>query len=87
MKNTQALLTQYAHYHRDPRNIATHFVGVPMIVLAVGVLLARASIELSGWTISAAWLAWAASTVWYLSRGHLGAGITVSAAKIGRAHV
>ena len=83
MRNTQDLLTQYARYHRDPRNIATHFVGVPMIVLAVGVLLARASIDLAGWTISAAWLAWAASTAWYLSRGHLGAGVTVSAAIAG----
>jgi uncharacterized membrane protein YGL010W len=28
-------LTQYAAYHRDRRNIATHFVGVPMIVFAI----------------------------------------------------
>lgn len=34
-------LAQYAAYHRDPRNIATHFVGVPMIMLAVVVLLSR----------------------------------------------
>src|SRR6185437_16804782 len=27
-------LTRYAAYHRDRRNIATHFVGIPMIVLA-----------------------------------------------------
>ena len=33
------LLSQYALYHRDRRNIASHFVGVPMIVFAVGVLL------------------------------------------------
>ena len=26
------LLTQYATYHRDRRNIQTHLVGVPMIV-------------------------------------------------------
>ena len=35
------LLAQYAEYHRDRRNIVTHFIGVPMIVFAVGVLLAR----------------------------------------------
>ena len=34
-------LSQYAAYHRDRRNIATHFIGVPMIVLAVQTLLAR----------------------------------------------
>ncbi|MDD0810506.1 DUF962 domain-containing protein [Curvibacter sp. RS43] len=69
MPNTQELLTRYAHYHRDRRNITTHLIGVPMIVLAVGVLLARARFELVGFPLSAAWLAWAASTAWYLSRG------------------
>jgi uncharacterized membrane protein YGL010W len=33
-------LTQYAAYHRDRRNIATHFVGVPMIVFSVVLALA-----------------------------------------------
>ena len=32
MKSIAENLTQYAAYHRDRRNIATHFVGVPMIV-------------------------------------------------------
>lgn len=41
MKSLQTQLTQYAAYHRDPRNIATHFIGIPMIVLAVAILLAR----------------------------------------------
>lgn len=69
MKNTQELLARYAHYHRDRRNIATHLIGVPMIVLAVGILLARARFDLVGFPLSAAWLAWAASTAWYLRRG------------------
>lgn len=34
-------LAQYAAYHRDARNIATHLVGIPMIVVAVTVLLSR----------------------------------------------
>ena len=34
-------LSKYAAYHRDRRNIATHFVGVPMIVAAVAILLSR----------------------------------------------
>jgi len=41
MRNLTEQLTQYAAYHRDRRNILTHFVGIPMIVLAVAVLLAR----------------------------------------------
>ena len=35
MKSLEQNLTQYAAYHRDRRNIATHFVGIPMIVFAV----------------------------------------------------
>ena len=34
-------LSKYAAYHRDRRNIATHFVGVPMIVAAVAILMSR----------------------------------------------
>jgi uncharacterized membrane protein YGL010W len=41
MKTLTDQLSQYAAYHRDRRNILTHFVGIPMIVLAVAVLLAR----------------------------------------------
>jgi len=41
MRNATELMVQYAHYHRDRRNIATHFVGIPLIVLAVGVLRVR----------------------------------------------
>ncbi len=35
MRTLAENLTQYAAYHRDRRNIATHFVGVPMIVFAI----------------------------------------------------
>ncbi|MET4579406.1 DUF962 domain-containing protein [Ottowia thiooxydans] len=41
MKTLVDQLANYAAYHREKRNIATHFVGIPMIVLAVQVLLAR----------------------------------------------
>jgi uncharacterized membrane protein YGL010W len=41
MRTLEEHLSQYGAYHRDPRNIATHFVGIPMIVLSVAVLLAR----------------------------------------------
>ena len=69
MRNAQQLLTQYAAYHRDRRNIATHFIGVPLIVFGVGVLLARPAFELGGLTLTPAWLAFALATLWYLSRG------------------
>jgi len=41
MKSLTQHLSQYAAYHRDRRNIATHFVGIPMIVAAIGLLLAQ----------------------------------------------
>lgn len=40
MKTATQFLTEYAGYHRDKRNIATHFIGIPMIVVAVAMLLA-----------------------------------------------
>jgi uncharacterized membrane protein YGL010W len=48
MKTLTEQLTQYAAYHRDRRNIATHFAGIPMIVLALAVLLSRPA-----WTVGA----------------------------------
>ena len=56
MRTATELLTQYAAYHRDRRNIATHFVGVPMIVFGVAVLLARPALAVGGMSVSLAWL-------------------------------
>ncbi|MEG2050173.1 MAG: Mpo1-like protein, partial [Comamonas sp.] len=41
MKTLVDQLSNYADYHRDPRNILTHYIGVPMIMFAVVILLAR----------------------------------------------
>lgn len=41
MKTITQQLAQYACYHRDKRNIATHLVGIPLIVLGIIALLAR----------------------------------------------
>ena len=45
MRNATQLLSDYAAYHRDRRNIANHFIGVPMILFAVCILLSRPSFE------------------------------------------
>lgn len=68
MRTAQELLSQYALYHRDRRNIATHFIGIPMIVFSVAVMLARLSVPGLDPRFSAATLAWAVTTVFYLSR-------------------
>lgn len=41
MSALAASLARYGEYHRDRRNVATHLIGIPMIVLAVVVLLSR----------------------------------------------
>ena len=74
------LMVQYARYHRDRRNIATHMVGVPMIVFGIGVLMARAHLGPGDPGLTLAWLVWGLATVWYMSRGHLLLGLAVSLA-------
>ena len=82
------LLSQYALYHRDRRNIASHFVGVPMIVFAVGVLLARPVVGIgvdglggpgAALALTPAWIAFALAAAWYLTRGNLVLGLATSA--------
>ena len=80
MRSTTELLAQYATYHRDRRNILSHFVGVPMIVFAVGVLLARPAVAFGGLALTPAWIVFALAALWYLTRGNLVLGIAVSAA-------
>lgn len=65
------LMTQYAAYHRDRRNIATHFVGIPLIVFAISVLFARAEFTVGDTPMNAAIIVWAVTTLWYLTRGNL----------------
>jgi uncharacterized membrane protein YGL010W len=48
MKSILDQLGKYATYHRDRRNVATHFVGIPMIVVATEALLSRPQIVLGG---------------------------------------
>ncbi|MBK5415166.1 Mpo1 family 2-hydroxy fatty acid dioxygenase [Pseudomonas sp. TH31] len=56
MKSLVDHLSQYAAYHRDPRNIASHFIGIPLIVVAVAVLLSRPQ-WVDGWVSPAVLLA------------------------------
>jgi len=50
MRTIQEHLSSYASYHRDRRNIATHYVGIPMIVLGIFAFLGRPALALSGVT-------------------------------------
>lgn len=66
MKNLVDHLSQYAAYHRDPRNIASHFIGIPMIVLAVAILLSRPGMLVFGQWLSPTTLVVLGSAAFYL---------------------
>ena len=54
MKRIEEHLAHYAAYHRDRRNIATHFFGIPLIVFAVVLALAVAAFPVGGVAVSLA---------------------------------
>ena len=58
-------LSQYATYHRDRRNIVTHFIGIPMIVASVCVLLSRPSLASLPWLTPGSIVS-ALATLYYL---------------------
>jgi len=65
MKTLEQQMGFYAAYHQDARNKATHFVGVPAIMLSLFIPLAWLRIELGGISITAAMLFAAAVLVYY----------------------
>jgi uncharacterized membrane protein YGL010W len=80
MRTVTDLLADYAAYHRDRRNIVSHFVGVPMIVFGVGVLLARAVVATAPpVSLTLGWVVFAIVAAWYLTRGDAVLGMAVTA--------
>lgn len=66
MKTIVDQLAKYAEYHRDRRNIVTHFIGIPMIVLAVQVLLARPVLMPGAMPVTAALIVSVLTALYYL---------------------
>lgn len=66
MKNLTQHLTQYAEYHRNTRNIISHFIGIPLIVLSVAALLSRPSFDIAGFTASPAVFVAVIASLFYL---------------------
>lgn len=63
----QSQLATYVAYHRDARNRATHFVGVPAIVFATLLALAQFDVVVAGQSFSLALAALAAFwTLWFV---------------------
>jgi uncharacterized membrane protein YGL010W len=65
MQTIEQNLTQYAAYHRDRRNIATHMVGVPMIVFSLVLALATVWIPIGPVTVTLAAIVAIASCIFY----------------------
>lgn len=66
MRSLIEQLATYAAYHRDRRNIATHFVGIPLIVIAIATLLSRPVFDVAGLALSPAVLVVLALVPFYL---------------------
>ena len=72
------LLAGYAAYHRDRRNIALHFVGIPLIVLALEILLSRPALTIGAIPVTPAAIVSVIAAVYYL-RLDLRLGLTMAA--------
>ncbi|MBT2341002.1 MULTISPECIES: Mpo1 family 2-hydroxy fatty acid dioxygenase [Pseudomonas] len=77
MKSLVDHLSQYAAYHRDPRNIASHFIGIPLIFVAVAVLLSRPGWAMAGVLVSPALLV-AIASAWFYLRLELRLGVLMT---------
>ncbi|MEO7105305.1 MAG: Mpo1-like protein [Rhodoferax sp.] len=66
MKTLVDQLTKYATYHRDRRNIATHLIGIPMIVVAIAILLSRPGVTAGGMLLTPALALTGATVLYYL---------------------
>ena len=65
MKNIEEQMSFYAAYHQDARNKATHFIGVPAIILSLFIPLAWIRLDIGGVTLTAAMLFAAVVLVYY----------------------
>jgi uncharacterized membrane protein YGL010W len=65
MKTIEDQMSFYAAYHQDARNKATHFIGVPAIMLSLFIPLAWIRFEAGGVTITAAMVFAAVVLIYY----------------------
>jgi uncharacterized membrane protein YGL010W len=66
MKSLEEQMAFYAAYHQNARNKATHFVGVPVIILSLFIPLAWPRIDVAGLPLTAAMLFAAIVLAYYL---------------------
>jgi uncharacterized membrane protein YGL010W len=66
MKSLDDQIRAYAAYHQDPRNKATHFVGVPLVTLALFVALGWLRFAEEPLPVTGATLFWLTVFLYYL---------------------
>jgi uncharacterized membrane protein YGL010W len=66
VKTLEDQMSVYAAYHQDARNKATHFIGVPVIILSLFIPLAWLRVDIGGVAISAAMVIAAVLIAYYL---------------------
>lgn len=66
MKTIVDHLAQYAAYHRNRKNVATHIIGIPMIVVGIISLLSRPDLTLGYLLITPANLTVLAAIIFYV---------------------
>ncbi len=59
-------LAQYGNYHRDRRNVLTHLIGIPMIVVALITLLSRPEFAVAYLLLTPANLIVFAAVIFYI---------------------
>jgi uncharacterized membrane protein YGL010W len=65
MKSIEEQMSFYAAYHQDARNKATHFIGVPAIILSLFIPLAWIRFEAGGVTVTGAMVCAGAVVLYY----------------------
>lgn len=66
MKTIVEHLAQYAAYHRNRKNVATHLIGIPMIVVGILTLLSRPVLPMEFLIITPASIAVFLSIIFYI---------------------
>jgi uncharacterized membrane protein YGL010W len=67
MSTIEERMSGYAAYHKNPKNKATHFFGVPMVFYAPLIALGWLRTEVMGIHVSLATVALAAALIWYFT--------------------
>ena len=76
MASVHTQLFHYQRFHMDPRNVATHYIGVPMILFAIVLMLTRPQIAIGDFMLMPMYPVGILASIFYL-RLHIGLGLVM----------